>query len=432
MQLPNLEPRDAFGAAYFVINLVATTFFTGVLFSLCAALLLTTPHAHARLSHEGESRVLPLISRLLLLFLMTTVFLIIMTVVALSTTPLMFPQAGSGSLLVYLPSVITAVLPVSWVMCSIAAFAALMVDDWRFATGIGSTVFVVIGLVFGFTPWQVLHGETSLFTPYHLFRFLAIILSGHHFLSPQEMAMRVGLVTDMAALLMPVFILLVVSLLSYLGSVLAYRRNHERWNLEDLSGEQMQSHSTHELQAAMAGKLKKARVGLKQQRQAVVIAVILLIALLPLLSQSYIEQGEDDADIILYESPSGGLTVYLNEWLFGAFEVPSAPGGMQNSLSVQSTIVNWGGCPYVLEATVGFTQMDIESFRALDDAQRTSAIGVTFHNIDRDKPTAGGGYSTIGDDSGMFVWALQYTAFPNATVYQLTVSIIVILGATLP
>ncbi|MHA2213540.1 MAG: hypothetical protein ACW992_10305 [Candidatus Thorarchaeota archaeon] len=325
-----------------------------------------------------------------------------------------------------------AVLPVSWVMCSIAAFVALMVDDWRFATGIGSTVFFVIGLVFGFTPWQVLHGETSLFAPYHLFRFLAIILSGHHFLSPQEMVMRVGLVTNMAALLMPVFTLLVVSLLSYLGSVIVYRRNHERWSLEVFSGEQIKSHSKPELQAAMVGKLKKARVGLKQQRQAVVVAVLLFIAFLPLLSRSYIEQREEEEITILFESSPEGFRVLLDEWLFGAFEVPSPPGGMQNSLGVQSTIANWGGCPYVLEATIGFTQMDIESFRALDDVQRTSAIGVTSHNIDRDKPTSGGGYSTIGDDSGMFVWALQYTAFPNATVYQLTVSIIVILLFTLP
>ena len=416
-----------FTAAYLAINMSASMFILGVPISLGAALLLRSEQSRTQIRSSSESLVSPrilIISRFVVLFLLGMVVMVSWILYSFSFAIGEYHFVDPGRIIIYLPAAILAGIIVTLLTSGIGILLASFMDEWKLTVLAGLAFFFIVASVSGMGIHLSIYDYMSIFSPYHLFRFLSIIMSGYvsdpNFgvvpNDPDTMLIIMGMYIRPFDMVIPVGFWILFTIVQVLVSERVHGRNIQRWQLEkkldsiasdkDVKG--MGEAATHDAYKA----LKHSYSMLRGQRLVVVTSLVLILFVFPVVKVSLESQAQSDNTHILYQSPSNGESLSLGQWRYGVVEVPLPSSGLTNAWSVHADILDWDGCPEELEAVELFNKISVESFEAMNDTQRENTCIGIHSSITRDNPYLAGG-ETYFDRWGTFLWAFKFRPAPE-------------------
>lgn len=416
-----------FGAAYLAINNSASMFIFGVPISLGAALLLRSEQSRTQIRSSSESFVSPrilVISRFVVLFLLGMVVMVLWILYSFNVAIGVYHTTDPSGIIIYLPAAILAGIIVTLLTSGIGILLASFMDEWKLTVLAGLAFFFIVASVFGMSSYLSIYDYMSIFSPYHLFRVLSILMSGYVSdpifgvvpNDPDTMSMIMGLYIRPFDMVIPVGFWILFTIVQMLVSERIYGRNIQRCQLEkkldsiasdkDVKG--MGEAATHDTYKA----LKHSYSMLRGQRLVVVASLVLILFIFPVVKVSLESQAQSENTHILYQSSSNGESLALGQWRYGVVEVTSPSGGLRNAWQVNAEIVDWDGCPEELEAVLLFNKISIETFEAMNDTQRENTCIGTTRSITRDNPYIGGGW-TYFDRVGTFLWAFKFRPAPE-------------------
>jgi hypothetical protein len=360
-----VEWAGGFGAAYLAINMSASMFILGVPISLGAALLLRSEQSRAQIRSSSESFVSPrvlVISRFIVLFLLGIVVMVLWILYSFSVAIGVYHFVDPSRIIIYLPATILAGIIVTLLTSGIGILLASFMDEWKLTVLAGLAFFFIVASIFGMGIRLSMYDYMSIFSPYHLFRFLSIIMSGYvsdpNFgvvpNDPDTMLMIMGMYVGPLDMAVPVGFWVLFTILQMLVSERIHGWNIQRWQLEkkldsiasdkDVKG--MGEVATHDAYKV----LKESYSKLRGQRLVVVTSMVLILFIVPVVKVSLESQAQSENTHILYQSSSNGESLPLGQWRYGVVEVPSPSSGLTNAWSVHADILDWDGCPEELEA----------------------------------------------------------------------------------
>ena len=416
-----------FGAAYLAINNSASMFILGVPISLGAALLLRSEQSRTQIRSSSESFASPrilVISRFVVLFLLGMVVMVLWILYSFSVAIGVYHFVDPSRIIIYLPAAILAGIIATLLTSGIGILLASLMDEWKLTVLAGVAFFFIVASIFGMGAYLSIYDYMSIFSPYHLFRFLSILMSGYVSdptfgvvpNDPDTMSMIMGMYIRPLDMVIPVGFWVLFTIVQMLVSERIHGRNIQRWQLEkkldsiasdkDVKG--MGEAATHDAYKA----LKHSYSKLRGQRLVVVTSLVLILFLLPVVKVSLESQAQSENTHILYQSSSDGESLPLGQWRYGVVEVPLPSGGLTNAWSVQVDILDWDGCPEELEAVRLFNKISIDTFEAMNDTQRENTCSGIARMITRDNPYIAGGWNYF-DRWGTFLWAFKFMPAPG-------------------
>jgi len=273
-----------------------------------------------------------------------------------------------------LPLVLGASLVVSICLTSIASSLAVITDDWRLCTVLGSVSTIVIAFIAGWniSPSAFNYSRTrnlALLSPHNIVRALTIQLSGYQFESANEMVSYVGFVVSIEDIAVALLILGAISIVLLFMGQKVLSKTSTRWTvLEGMIPDRKiwpQSYSTEKLQ-----EITRIRRGLKLQRGlTITIVCVLLVSMLGGVSV-YTTQIGSSTTIIHYVSPVDGERVPVGSWIIFDVDVSPPYPGLFNLLRFSCDIENWGNASDTLSFYFGILNMSSTDFDLLEESSR--------------------------------------------------------------
>jgi hypothetical protein len=431
-----LPPWDnwagAFGAMHGATGMVATLFVFGLPFSLGVALMFTTSSAHRKFAQnprDSKTVIKTIFVHYLYLIVVFSIYVTLVTIAVFSNRVIRYSLVNPIDIFRYFPGVVLSGIFISSILTCLLLPIVLAVDDWRFSTILGSGFLYGLSSTFGTGSFRM--HELSIFAPSHLYRFLAIALSGdvtcptmgQIWGDPDRMHMIMGLYVDWGGLLGPLLAYGVISVFSLLLSIQIYKNHYALWIYDvEYTEDWVADESSAKAQSLdkMEGKNQKI---LTRHRQIVVVVIIAMIVLGPILISSYARERETDLTHVLYENP--GRTIILGELCYGEVDVPAHPVGMNNMYQIETEILDWGSCPEPLERWSGFRDISLDEYLELNATERENLARSGHLSITREDPSTGSGWWGMGftlTDYGTFVWLFKYNC-TEMSPCSLTVSI---------
>jgi hypothetical protein len=426
----------AFGAMYGATGMVANLFVFGLPFSFGVALMFTTSNAHRKFTQnpqDSKTVIITIFIHYLYLIVVFSIYITLVTLVVFSNRAISYSHVNPIDIFRYFPGVILSGIIIIMILTSLLVPIVLAVDDWRFSTILGSGFLYGLSSTFGTSSFHM--HDLSIFSPVHLYRFLAIALSGdvtcptmgQIWGDPDRMHMIMGLYIDWGGLLGPLLTYGVISVFSLLLSIQIYKNHYSLWIYDMKYTEDWVPTESRFLDTSEEYRLDKvegkSQTILTRHRQIILVIIIAMIIVGPMLTFNYERERESDLTHVLYENP--GRTIVLGELYYGEVDVPAPPAGMNNMYQIQTEILDWGSCLEPLERCSGFRDMSLDEFEALNAIEREDLISTTHHSISQDDPSTGSGWFGMGftlTDYGRFVWFFKYNS-TEMSACSLTVSI---------
>ena len=433
----------AFGAMHGATGMVANLFVFGLPFSLGIALMFTTSSAHRKFAQnprDSKTVIKTIFFHYLYLIVVFSIYATLVTIAVFSNRVIRYSLVNPFDIFSYFPGVLLSGIIIIMILTSLLLPIALAVDDWRFSTILGSGFLYSLSSTFGTSSYHM--HELSLFSLGHLYRFLAIALSGdvtcptmgQIWGDPDRMHMIMGLYIDWGGLLGPLLTYGVISFFSLLLSIQIFKNHYALWIYdleynEDWVPDESSALDTSKSQSLdkMEGKNQKI---LTRHRQIVVVIIVTMIIVGPILLSSYARERETDLTHVLYENPR--RTIILGELYYGEVDVPAPPVGMNNMYQIETEILDWGSCPEPLERWSGLRDMSLEEYLEMNATERENLARSGHLSITREDPSTGSGWWGMGftlTDYGTFVWIFKYNC-TEMSPCSLTVSIKVSVRAT--
>jgi hypothetical protein len=343
---------------------------------------------------------------------------VIWTIVAYVLTMQVYPFLAVTSVMVYIPGTLIAALAVSAVFAAIILFLATLVHNWKFVLAACFIFFFTISVAFGMSPYLSSSDPLAIFSPYHLFRFLSLALSGSIidpefgpvWGNPSRINMIFGapfglndviLSLGCWTLLGSALLILTQYPMQRSLSILALETKLTRFE----SGDQSIRRTLSDLQASM-----------KASRQALAIALVIILIVLPIAHFSVINSTTAENTHLLYESSTEGESLAVGVWKYGQAEVPDPPPGLNNMYQIHVAMLDWDGCPEKLDAWFIFKNITLGTFEAMNDTQKDALSNWRWLNITSSRSELGGGFSSV-QTTGTHVWGVKFVPSPGYTGY---------------
>jgi hypothetical protein len=425
----------AFGAAYGAIGMIAKIFVIGLPFSLGVALVYTTPNAKKSFAQKSPERRIVgkiLVSRFIFLAFVFSLYVSLVSVMMFGFQVGEYSHVDPSLIYAYIPGAIVSGIVISLIITSLLIPILLAVDEWRVGTLLGSAfLFGLSG--FGASSYSV-GSELALFSPFHLYRFLAIALSGNVTCptmgqiwgDPDRMHMIMDLYVEWGGLVVPLVIYGIIAFVMLILSVDIFRTHHTLWKYDSSVTQDWRPDEVEDRDVSLESRkwirsISNAKAMVKRQRQIVVVIILVIFIGAPIVTMSYERQREAEQTHVLFEDSS--QTIVLGEFYYGEVEVPAPPIGMYNMWQIETIVLDWGSCPEPLQRWGGFEDISLEEYLTLNETEREKLAGSGHLSITRDHPLAGSGWHGFCDnDSGLFVWHFKYNS-TESIAYSITVSI---------
>ena len=332
----------------------------------------------------------------------------------------------------YILGFIMASIIIAILLTPIATLFSLSLDDWRLTTIMGGGLFFSLTLMSGITHSPVPFVEVAFLGPVQIYRSLAVTLGGVEFPSSTSMVSYFGLYFTTSTLIVPIVIYGLISVIALYISNILVRINVERWKTDQITEmipfEEV-SHSLSMSRIVEAGiKSRVARVDLKKRRQFIIAFIIILIITFPIASFSYTEYKEQSSQVVVYESPSGGVALDIGQWFYGTFDATRPDLGVSRMIEYRFRILDWGDCPERMKFVYHCWTTTINEFEErirngeLDNYSSGSPIYRSNYEFDS-------GWCGLSGEWGTQVWAIRFIV-PNSniTTGNLRISLTVVIG----
>jgi hypothetical protein len=152
-----------------------------------------------------------------------------------------------------------------------------------------------------------------------------------------------------------------------------------------------------------------------------------MLIVLPLFRFSFRLTTIDDYTTTLYESPPSGELLPLGSWAYGEVEVLLPQEGLNNMYQIKVEILDWDGCPDVLERCELFEDISIDDFESLNDTEKDDLIQGRHLDIRPDKTIIGSGFSSV-QTTGTHLWAFKFVpaeGYPLQGTMHIRITIVI-------
>lgn len=309
--------------------------------------------------------------RFFLQYIVYFVFIIVY-MIGLSCSILLITAVFAGDnaaiILMMIPGVSIAATIATFFLSSVAAFLAMLFDDWRLNSFIGAIFYFALAHATGYPIYSLTYREIALLGPVYFFIGLAVILSGISFDSPSDMAHHFGMYFTLDALIIPTIIFTFVFVSAFVGAVKVFSYNRERWSLERFE-ESATGKALFEMTPEQVSKLVSLKHGLKIRRIGTGVILIIIIMIIPMQVTTYTQERTREYYTSIYVSPSQGESVQIGDWFYKSF-VAQGPPDFSKWLHCYCFvhILDWGN---ISELRVEFYLLSVtlEEFQTLNDTE---------------------------------------------------------------
>ncbi len=359
--VPFLGRSDAglFSNTLHAINIVAMVFILGIPFSLSSVILV---RRDKRESREIDLRTIGITYIVCATFIGSLCFIV--------TIFLAVP-------LYHLFGILLAALLVALIPCIITYIIAHFFDDWRYSLVISISLFLFMSQHFGYLPQQVPMGIASLYSLYHLFRFLAVIMSGYQFANITQMENALGMGVEFLQVVGPLLAWLLIAILSLL--IYRYRNKKiiERGQLKD----------TPEMFPFLVSK----------KNIAVLVISLLIISSSVSYAWNISPPIEDEPEtFILYSSPTGGETMVLGQWWTAFVVFPDILQHGYARYNIMFEVLDWGTVqdPRLIAIQFSFADMTLSQFSSMNETERNEEFAGQLVGLSNEQLTLSTGWGS--------------------------------------
>ena len=388
------------GNIIYAVNLTAVSIITGIPYLLGTSLLWSFQWSGKSIlskSNEQTQYIIQFTKRWSLTILLNTLFMSLISIITL-----IFSSAHMG----YIITLTISNFIISIFLSSLSILLIVSFDDIIRGTLGGIAVYYMLGAVMGLTPFQTFYGQICLYAPYHLYRFVSIIISGVEFETSDTMRSYMDLFVKPDALIFPLILWITISLMALFLSSILFLRNIKLWGHRQMTWE------TPEVQAEHR-QLKRTLPRQQQIAAASVVLYILFMTTINYVGVNYIgtDPMQNPREEIIYQSPVGGEQLVLGIWRYG--EVDFSQLYVTNDIywRFDLEILSWGDAPNNASFTLSYKieKLTIEEFHNLNESEKESLfnsqnLGIGISDLD-----IGTGWTSI-QTSREHVWASRFTS----------------------
>ncbi|MBD3405638.1 MAG: hypothetical protein GF411_05850 [Candidatus Lokiarchaeota archaeon] len=391
------DPFD-FSTTLSSISVVASVFTFGIPFSIGAVVMWTTPKAHRSIMHPEPTPSYLRSTYLSRLTLSTGLSLFVLFIATL----IGFLIYGGN--FTYFPTVLVSSLLVALMLNILVFVLALYLDSPMYTFAISTLLFLYLSFEFG---WSLRSTDDifSLCTPYHLFRYLAVLLSGYQFPHEQAMEHYMGFYADFSVLLGPLLLWGIVSVLSILGSLHLLKGNMLHW---------MKESSTWENPSLSPKESQTSGMVVHSQKRIKIMAmlIVILFSATTIFNTVLIPTGRQiPEEFYLYQSPATGEPITLGSWRYDSVYISDSLLSQTDGFTLRVTILGWGGYSggEGLRVKKDLVSLSVSQFEAMNETEREDAIPSGSWGLTPDRSETGSGIQHSIDDAGIYLWALRFT-----------------------
>lgn len=408
-----VDQRFALAPLLNSVDIVGRTFATGLFSFLTAGLLFSSQASRSyllgRINEVGAKRAY--LIRTLHTFLVTSVFTIIITIIAflqpIILGTLIYYPAGIDYF-AFLPSVLGASLVVSLCLASIATALASIVDDSRICIVLGCVSTIVIATIAGGNAdprhWHYsLTRNLAVLSPHNIVRALAVHMSGYQFESSGEMVSFVGFVVAVEGLVIALLILCSISIMLLLVGQRVLAKNSTRWPVLKGMIPVIESWDSTDSVEDLQG-IIRIRRGLRIQRGLTTMIVSVLLISMFAGGSMYGTYIVNTTTIVHYATPRVRENIPVGSWiLFDVDVLPPYPG-LFNMLYFHYLVEAWGNASDSLSFYFGILNMTSIEFDLLEESSRLELL---FDRLNQTVSSSAGVGEYMEDYCGSFVCVLK-------------------------
>ncbi len=306
----------------------------------------------------------------------------------------------------FLPQLLFVSLLLTLLISPIYALLALSLDSVKLSLLVGLSVSFIILILTGFPGNPSRYPEIAFFAPAHLFLALLFISTGAY--GSFSMTAYVGVSFELVNLVVPVIVLSFLMMTGYYGSKKMFIENKQRWLDLRTSDEWIETGISMKQSTASVStdNLQESIRCLKERRRKAITVIMVAVILTSFASYGYTHARQEESLIVAYESPVGGESVNIGEWIYGSFigEERSQTEPLYPTLS--GRVIDLYGSQVNVTINFAVSQMTMTEFHDLNETE----LKDTFHYGTSTQGSMTGRFTGIGKDvyqESEYVWILR-------------------------
>ena len=424
--LPIGGSRSPLATIFVIADYVGWLFVTGIPFVVGASLLFGSQESHRNIASSTQKG-----SKVSFASLFTTYAVLTLVVMAVAVViGFVFASVFSDPLQILgaLPYMLVLTLAISLLLCPIAAFLALAVDQWKTSTALGISIFLAIGLATGTPGFPVNYPEIALLGPTHLLTVLLFtLIAGSEYQRVIDYYIGVSFVPSQ--LILPILLLIFASAISFVFAKWMFISNLHRWTIERNQWLSTEEDTQDKPEAQSSVNLSALYEELKLRRRIMAALAVAAILLIPLAGMGYRSVRQGEWTQVVYESPAGGEMVEVGQqWLCGEFFGIDSPDNVDLVVGCQGEILDGGGNLDYIAVDFEHRRMSLDEFLHLNDTEIEDMFGgneeVTYGTSGPFNTGRGGPIHAV-----QYIWVLRFLDVRGQTEGSVKVSFRVIISA---
>ncbi|MBE0525861.1 MAG: hypothetical protein IH631_02895 [Candidatus Thorarchaeota archaeon] len=273
---------------------------------------------------------------------------------------------------------------------------------------------IVIGFFFsialvsatGQPGFPINYAEIAFFGPSHLLSALLFIAIGAY--GNYSVDYYIGTAFQPIHLVAPLLVWSVYAIVSYLKARGVFYDNLSRWTEEREGWLASEQTKTTVDDSTLPANLQAIRTGLYRRQRYALVVSIAMILVIAIGGFGYIQVQRGELTQVVYESPSGGESVAIGDWLYGSFAGIDPPSSsISLYVTCQGRILDWSGGSGYVYFTFEHRDMTWSEFQSLNETEF----------LDMFETGESGNHGVIGTFSGglrgpiqntEYVWVLRF------------------------
>ncbi len=424
--LPIGSSRPPLATIFGIASYIGWLFITGIPFAVGASLLFGSQESHRNIADSTQEGSKVSFASLFITYVVLTLVVMAVAVVIGFVSASVF--SDPLQILGALPYMLVLTLAISLLLCPIAAFLALAIDQWKTSTALGISIFLAVGLATGTPGFPVNYPEIALLGPTHLLTVLLFMLiAGSEYQSVINYYMRVSFVPGQ--LILPILLLIFASVISYVFAKRMFESNLRLWIVERNLWLSTEEDTQDKPEAQSSVNLSALYEELKLRRRIIAALAVAAILLIPLAGMGYRSVRQGEWTQVVYESPTGGEMVEVGQqWLCGEFFGVDSPDNVDLVVGCQGEILDGGSNLDYIAVDFEHRRMSLDEFLHLNDTEIEDMFGgneeMTYGTSGPFNTGRGGPIHAV-----QYIWVLRFLDVRGQTEGSIKVSFRVIISA---
>jgi hypothetical protein len=324
--------------------------------------------------------------------------------------------------LVYTPQLLACTLFLTLLESPICILLALILDDKKLSIGIGVVLFFVLTMATGSPGFPVNYPEVAFLGPAILLSAILFVLIGG--MGSYASDFYVGLYFSETQLVIPLLVWITISIISTWGASKIYSTNIRRWIAE--SKEWVSTESGDETKPS---KITAFQDKLKRRKKMVIAFTFTFMLIIPITTTGYVNVRKEEWRKVVYESPAGGESVEIGEWIYGAFTGMDAPENVGLGVGCEGEVLSGGGGGTYFEFNFDHEDMSLNDLLKLNETELEDKFGRgTSGNFGSSTSFHSGRSGPIHDIQ--YVWVLRFLDVGGQTDGSIRISLRVVISVT--